>query len=308
MKYPTIDQYLSQLSHPNRQEGGIKSLDAFKAQPDEGVPLVSVITVVFNGEATIEQTIKSVLAQSYSNIEYIVIDGGSTDGTLDIIRKYENNISYWISEPDKGIYDAMNKGVSLSTGKIVALLNADDYYSSNNSISLVMNSVLSYANIIYYGDAIIQYDDLGIESFKKGLLDLTKGMTLTHQSMFVCKDVYEKNGLYSTNYKYAADFEFALRMYLLGIPYVYLPHPLVNFRYGSSSDKYFHKSYTEVFFIIYKGRGFIYSMRYAVVFLKSICLRLVHQAIKKVFGESAYLWCKKRYLVWRGNISRGLYN
>lgn len=308
MKYPTIDQYMSQLSHPNRREGGIRTLDAFKAQPDEGALLVSVITVVFNGEQTIEQTIKSLLAQSYNNIEYIIIDGGSTDGTLDIIRKYENNISYWISEPDKGIYDAMNKGVSLSNGKIVALLNADDYYSCSNSISLVVNSILFYENAIYYGDAIIQYDDLGIESLKKGMLDLTKGMTFSHQSMFVCKDVYEKNGLYNTNYKYAADFEFALRMYLLGIQYVYLPHPLVNFRYGASSDKYFHKSYSEVFLIIYKERGFIYSMRYTVVFLKSICLRLIHQAIRKIFGESAYLRCKKMYVVWRENISRVSYN
>lgn len=296
MKYPTIDQYINKSSHPNRMEGGIRTLNSFNGQHDDGEPLVSIITVVFNGEATIEQTIKSVLAQSYKNIEYIIIDGGSTDGTINIIRKYENNISYWISEPDEGIYDAMNKGVCLCNGSIVALLNADDYYPTNLIINLVVKSLGLDKNTIYYGDAIIQYDDIHMQLLKKGILDLTKGMTLIHQSMFVCKDIYEKNGLYNTKYRYAADLDFTLRTYLANIKYVYIPHTLVNFRYGASSDKYFLKSYLEAFLIIKNNRGIIYSMRYGLIFLKSIFLRSTHTIIRKIFGEAAYFWSKKLYI------------
>src|SRR4051812_41105410 len=95
---------------------------------DDKLPLISVITVVYNGAATLERTIKSVLKQTYKNIQYIIIDGRSNDGTIDIIKKYEKYISYWVSEPDKGIYDAMNKGVAAATGTLVGILNSDDYY------------------------------------------------------------------------------------------------------------------------------------------------------------------------------------
>ena len=112
---------------------------------------VSIITVVFNGIRTIEQTIKSVLNQSYKNIEYIIIDGGSTDGTLDIIRKYENYLSYIISEPDHGIYDAMNKGIQKSTGDIVGIINSDDWYEVN-TVSQVVERFESFAVDLVYGD------------------------------------------------------------------------------------------------------------------------------------------------------------
>lgn len=91
-------------------------------------PLISIITVVYNGEKYLEQTIQSVINQTYKNIEYIVIDGGSTDGTLDIIKKYEEHISYWVSESDKGLYDAMNKGIGVAKGELIGMINSDDWY------------------------------------------------------------------------------------------------------------------------------------------------------------------------------------
>jgi len=259
-------------------------------------PKISIVTPSYNQGEFLEETISSVINQGYPNLEYIIIDGGSTDATLDIIRKYENNISYWISEPDEGIYDAMNKGISLCNGSIVALLNADDYYQNNLIINLVVKSLCLDKNTIYYGDAIIQYDDIHMQLLKKGILDLTKGMTLIHQSMFVCKEIYENNGLYNTKYRYAADLDFTLRTYLANIKYVYIPHTLVNFRYGASSDKHFFKSYLEAFFIIKNNRGIIYSMRYGLIFLKSIFLRSTHRIIRKIFGEAAYFWSKRLYI------------
>ena len=119
-----------------KREGGLRTKGYFKRSYDEAsalsdnspLPLVTIITVVFNGEKYLQQTIQSVINQTYDNVEYVVIDGGSTDGTVDIIRKYEDKIDYWVSEPDQGIYDAMNKGIQLAGGEIVGLINSDDCY------------------------------------------------------------------------------------------------------------------------------------------------------------------------------------
>jgi len=105
-------------------------------------PLVSIITVVLNGRKTIEQTILSVRNQSYANIEYIIIDGGSTDGTINIIEKYSEGVDFWISESDNGLYDAMNKGIGYANGELIGLLNSDDYYESD-AVSRVIEAYKS---------------------------------------------------------------------------------------------------------------------------------------------------------------------
>ena len=121
------------VSHPGRMgEGGLR-MQGYLKKAYEHKPLISIVTVVLNDAKHLEQAIKSVLGQTYDNIEYLIIDGGSTDGTLDIIRKHEKAIDYWVSEPDSGIYDAMNKGVSLATGDLIALLNSDDWYETKTS-------------------------------------------------------------------------------------------------------------------------------------------------------------------------------
>ena len=114
------------------------------------IPLISIITVSYNAVKTIEDTILSVINQTYPNIEYIIIDGGSTDGTLDIIKKYQDKITYWVSEPDKGIYDAMNKGIAKANGELIGIINADDWYE----LDAVQNVVLEFNNTrpaIYHG-------------------------------------------------------------------------------------------------------------------------------------------------------------
>ena len=161
-------------------------------------PLLSVITVCYNAKETIENTILSVIKQSYNNVEYVIIDGASTDGTLDLIKKYESKINYWISEPDKGIYDAMNKATKVATGDYLFFLNSDDIFYNNDVLS-EFAAVLNSNNTIYYGDVI----------FSKWRLSYTN---ICHQAIFYPKIVF-KNYSYNTRYKIYADWNLNILCY-----------------------------------------------------------------------------------------------
>ncbi len=172
------------------------------------LPLVSIITVVLNGEKYIEQTIKSVLNQTYSNIEYIIIDGGSKDATLDIIKKYENYIDYWISESDKGIYDAMNKGISIAYGISINLLNTGDVFGEDYILKIA--KFIDYDKVIYT-NFILKHTDHFFRLIHTND-SFERGMSLSHQATFIPKCIYERFGFYSLNYKLASDYEFFLRL------------------------------------------------------------------------------------------------
>lgn len=199
-------------------------------------PLVSVITVVYNGEKTVEQTIKSVLKQSYSNIEYIIIDGKSNDGTLQIISKYKDKITQLISEEDKGIYDAMNKGILLSKGDIIGILNADDYYETDTVENIV--NVYKPGLFNYYGDLrnILENNRSFIIPASDNLNNLKRGMVVNHPTLFVNREVYKKFGQFSLDYKIAADWDFTLRCYLNGVRFIKVSKVLSNFRVGGASS------------------------------------------------------------------------
>ena len=180
-------------------------------------PLISIITVVFNGEDFLEETILSVINQTYENIEYIIIDGGSTDKTVDIIKKYDDKIDYWVSERDKGIYDAMNKGLSLCHGDIIGLVNADDYLYLD-SLEKVADVFKDETTMFTYGQVDLIGEDgeifgtavsIGTESLKYKLF---KHMPFLHPTMFVKSAVYQKLGLYNLDYKLSADYDFTLRL------------------------------------------------------------------------------------------------
>jgi len=174
----------------------------------------SIITVVFNSDSTLEKTIKSIIEQEYKDIEYVIIDGGSTDGTVDIIKKYEKFISLWISEPDKGIYDAMNKGLEKATGDYVWFLNAGDEIYSPDTLSFI-DSNENDADA-FYGE--VEYIDedgkkLGTRTLKKppenlSWRDLDKGMVVSHQSIIVKRD---KAVYYNLDYKYCSDIDWMIR-------------------------------------------------------------------------------------------------
>lgn len=201
-------------------------------------PLVSIITVVYNGEAFIEQSIKSVLAQTYANIEYIIIDGASTDGTLDIIKKYEAKITTFISEKDSGIYNAMNKGLKLAKGEIIALLNADDYYYPETIQSVVNQFEQSNAHIVYGN--LMKLRSFGNKDYFKQVAPnislMEKTMPIFHPATFVKKELYEKIGTFNEKYKLSADYDFIYRAYKADAVFEYLPQPLTVFRIGGASN------------------------------------------------------------------------
>jgi glycosyltransferase len=205
---------------------------------------VSIITVVYNNKKTIKDAIESVLNQTYKNIEYIVIDGASNDGTVEIVQSYSNKIDKFISEPDNGLYDAMNKGLKLATGNIIGILNSDDFYASNNIIEKVVN-VFNENNIdSVYGD-LVYVDSNNTDKivrywksipFKKGLF--RKGWHPAHPTFFVKKDVYDKYGIFNLDFKIAADYEIMLRfLEKYKISTYYIPEILVKMRIGGESNK-----------------------------------------------------------------------
>lgn len=204
---------------------------------------ISIITVCFNSESTIEDTIKSVLSQDYEDIEYIIIDGGSKDRTLEIIHKYSDHISKIVSEPDKGIYDAMNKGIRLSTGELIGILNSDDMFASDDTVSKVVGRVDEVSSeMIYFGDiAIVDREHVGnvkrrysVSEFTKSKLKL--GVMPPHPATFVPRSIYERIGVYKIDYKIAADFEFYVRATIKNcIPAKNIGIHIVNMRDGGIS-------------------------------------------------------------------------
>ena len=181
---------------------------------------VSIITVCFNSQKTIRKTIKSVISQSYKNYEYIIIDGGSTDNTIKIINEYKKCISVFISEKDKGIYDAINKGIKKSTGSVVSILHSDDIFYNNQTTKKVMSYFSSNLKLdCLIGNTLITKNNskkvirnYKANSFKKWMLYL--GFSPPHPSTFFSKKIYKKFGLYNKKYNIAGDFEFYVRIFL----------------------------------------------------------------------------------------------
>ena len=207
---------------------------------DKKIPLFSIITVVYNGEKYLEETIQSILAQSYENIEYIIIDGGSTDGTLELIQKYEDKIATWISEADNGIYDAMNKGLARCTGEIVGIVNADDilYPDTLKKVCSVMEKEgLDYV----YGSVDMMSEEgelmgamlpMKAEEINKRKYD---DIPFPHPSLFVRKSLYETIGGFDTRFSLSADYEFILRLLEGDFKGAELKKPTGKFRSGGSS-------------------------------------------------------------------------
>jgi len=205
---------------------------------------VSIITAVLNGAKTIEYCIQSVLMQTYPHIEHIIIDGGSTDGTVEIIKKYEDKIAYWVSEPDNGYYDAINKGIKAACGDIIGILNSDDFYANDKVIEKVVdvfrkNNVDScYGDLQYVDkrdpDKVIRY--WKSSPYRNGLFK--KGWMIPHPTFFVKRKVYEKYGLFNSDLKIAADYELMLRFLEKNkISTYYIPEVLVKMRLGGASNR-----------------------------------------------------------------------
>jgi len=219
-------------------EGGLRLNGQYK-QSSRDKPLITVITVVYNNEATLERCIKSVLEQTYDNIEYIVIDGGSSDGTLDIIKKYQDSIDYFISEPDEGIYHAMNKGIALASGEIIGLLNSDDWYEINGLEKVADFYLTEKDKVLAFQQRTLDKNYNEISTKKLNCFDerIFLRMPVSHPGAFVSKKIYNKVGLYNINdYQLISDWEFFIRCYKAGIDAVENPKIVVNYwRTGASS-------------------------------------------------------------------------
>jgi glycosyltransferase involved in cell wall biosynthesis len=187
-------------------------------------PILSVVTVVRNGVDVIENTILSVINQSYSDIEYLIIDGKSTDGTLDIIKKYKNKIRFWISEEDEGIYDAMNKGISNANGKFVNFMNAGDVFINSDICKLFAEEMLKKDFNVIYADVIAQSDTHKSEILVKAkpLNKIWTGMIFSHQSAFI-KLSNLKETPFDLKFKTVADFNQILSLYLNDKVFLYMP-------------------------------------------------------------------------------------
>lgn len=211
---------------------------------------VSIITVCFNSEATIRDTIESVLAQTHPDIEYIIIDGGSSDLTLSIIESFGNRISKLVTEKDNGIYDAMNKGVALSSGELVGILNSDDFYESDDVISSVVFVFEQSSSLdLVFGDVVFVNPDqlenvirhYSAKKFKPWKLRF--GWMPPHLATFIRKAALDSTGLYSLNYKISADYEMFVRLLLVHrFKFSYLNKVLVRMRSGGVSTSGFRSS------------------------------------------------------------------
>lgn len=205
---------------------------------------ISLITVTYNSGSTFRDTIESVLSQTYHNIEYIIVDGLSKDNTMDIVKEYEpkfNGRLLWLSEKDKGLYDAMNKGIRMATGDVIGILNSDDFFTSNSVIKNVADSFNNEIDAIYGDVHFVNSSNLNksvryysSKVFRRSLMKL--GFMPAHPSFYCRKSCFEVYGVYKTDYKIAADFDLLLRfIYVEHILIKYLPIDMVTMRLGGAS-------------------------------------------------------------------------
>lgn len=240
--------------------------------------LVSVITVCYNSSKTIAHTVESMLQQTYENYEYIVIDGASTDNTLNILKSYEPRFGgkmKIISEPDSGIYDAMNKGIRKASGKLIGLVNSDDYYEKNALEVMAREyNKLQKEHVVLYGfqRSLEGEDEVNVVLYHHKYLGR---QMITHPTCFVSKQVYRDFGMFDTSYRSSADYEFMLRLLYTEQVYFQPVYEIIsNFQLGGMSGS--QRGYRETARLQYRY-GFISPMRYMRIIVKSRLYELVHK-------------------------------
>lgn len=239
-------------------EGGYR-LVGTSSRRNSTLPVVSIITVVYNSEAYIERTIQSILNQTYPNIEHVILDGASKDNTLSLVKKFESQIAFWKSEKDSGIYDAMNKAQELTTGDYVMFLNSGDEFSSNTVLSDAF--AIEVNADVYYGDTqITDIDGKPLRNrrlrppFKLSWKDFRYGMLVCHQSIIIRKSLSEK---YNTNYRIAADIDWAIRSIKNAKKIVNVNIPISKFMEGGMSSIHHRKGLEERYKILNTHFGYL---------------------------------------------------
>lgn len=239
MLVPTIEQYREQIQrHPAQRQGGKSPITTVESFPI-GIPLITVITVVFNAEASLEETLQSVFIQNYPYLEYIVIDGGSTDKTLAIVEQYDSKLSHWRSEADLGLYDAMNKGIALSHGHLICLLNAGDRHEPHTleRLSKAWQSTLKPSIFVGHCQTLKKNSSEGYIEFVRPQQLPSK--MLPHASVFVSRNIYEQLGLFDLNFRIASDFDFLCRCYSNQVSFELIDNVLTTVEPRGVSGNYY---------------------------------------------------------------------
>lgn len=252
---------------------------------------ISIITIVLNGGLLIEETILSVVNQNNIKIEYIIIDGGSVDNTLEIVAKYKDYIAHVISEPDGGIYQAINKGISLSSYPLVGLIHCGDTYVPNTLFEIYSIFKKTNADIIY-GDIQLK-EQIGnkysLKEFVANHSDLHLNMSIYHPSTFIKSSVYKEIGGYNVDYRSAADYDFLLKVYLQKYYFVHLPKVLAVFRSGGLSSSNFKLSLKENYRIRKKQLGKINALLYLTsTSFTNIIYSIRKSIIKSIIGKNNF--------------------
>lgn len=266
------------FKQPGRlSQGGLRTKGYLKTSQEEK-PLISIITVVFNGEKYLEETIQSVITQTYDNIEYIIIDGGSTDSTLDILRNYEDRIDYWVSEKDNGIYDAMNKGIDLATGDWLLFIGADDKIFSPQTISSIPFEKYKHSMLIA---GKIVYDTQQEVTSSIGLKTLFHN-TVHHQSAFYSKNLFTV-WRYDLSFDLIADYELNLLLYLTQSQTTMVNELIAFCQEGGISRKHIKIAYQETNAIRKKHlgkRSVFFTVLYSLKMLLSLMKKNTFYATK----------------------------
>lgn len=248
-------------------------------------PKISIVTITFNSEKTLEETIKSVINQDYDNLEYLIIDGGSKDHTLDIVNKYRDKIAVVVSESDKGISDAFNKGIQRASGEIIGIINSDDILMSD-ALSTIAENYDPTVDV-YSGNVVFWNEDTGDEyssmpEIKFDKLKLQYGVA--HPARFIRKSAYEKYGMYGINFRYNMDIDLLCRFYKNGAKFIHVNRNLAKFRMGGTTADSIYKKKGDYrqFVKNYGGTEWDFQKIWAKAILKYILIKIS----TKLFGES----------------------
>ncbi len=257
----------------NNLETNHSNLDRAKLSPK-----LSIITVTYNSAETLEQTIQSVIYQQYPNLEYIIVDGGSTDKTITIIQNYQFCITKWISEKDNGLYEAMNKGIKMASGEIIGIINSDDFYLEGAFNKIISATVKHPDSDVFYGNIVYDLPDYPL-LISRSKHPLKKSdfcsMPIMHPTVFVRQDCYQKYGAFDLNYQLSADHELMLRLLKAKVRFYYLNENIAQMRAGGVSTQDLH-GMREIRAILSKHNASFYTFfRFALSFSRVTTVRLI---------------------------------
>ena len=256
---------------------------------------ISVVTVCYNAADTIERTMLSVLNQTYHDIEYIIIDGGSTDGTVDIIRKYADKIAYWASEPDKGIYDAMNKGIKVATGEWINFMNAGDYFMNEDVLGEVTKQTIGNEDGLY-GDTLKSFSFGKFIEKAFPLSEIEKHMAFGHQAAFIRTALHKKNP-YDINLRSSADYNLFYVLYKQKSIFRYIPILIVAYEaeFGMSANNYI---------LVQKENAIIHGvsnrLSWKIMFLYRVLIYKTKAILRKMIPLSLVNWLRCRSVMRQG--------